>query len=56
LYKAFKREGILTFWKGTTPRLGKLIFSNGIAFTVYEETMGLLKSHFRNDWHCKRVV
>lgn len=39
----FKKEGLLTFWKGTTPRLGRLIFSGGIVFTVYEKVITVLK-------------
>lgn len=39
----FKNEGLLTFWKGTTPRLGRLIFSGGIVFTVYEKVITVLK-------------
>ncbi len=38
----FKTEGILTFWSGALPRLGRLSLSGGITFTVYEKTMELL--------------
>jgi solute carrier family 25 citrate transporter 1 len=31
-----KEQGVLALWKGATPRLGRLIFSGGIVFTVYE--------------------
>jgi solute carrier family 25 (mitochondrial citrate transporter), member 1 len=31
-----RTEGIRGFWKGSTMRLGRLIFSGGIVFTVYE--------------------
>lgn len=41
-YKVFKNEGILTFWKGATPRLGRLIPSGGIVFTIYEKIMLVL--------------
>lgn len=41
-YKVFKNEGILTFWKGATPRLGRLILSGGIVFTIYEKIMLIL--------------
>ena len=30
-------EGIRGFWRGTTMRLGRTIFSGGILFTVYEQ-------------------
>lgn len=32
--KIFKEEGILTFWSGAVPRLGRLILSGGIVFTM----------------------
>ncbi|WLF79722.1 CtIP- endonuclease [Lodderomyces elongisporus] len=41
--KIFKNEGILTFWKGATPRLGRLVLSGGIVFTIYEKMLVLLK-------------
>ncbi|KAJ2999013.1 hypothetical protein HDV02_003706 [Globomyces sp. JEL0801] len=34
--KVIKNEGLTALWKGATPRLGRLIFSGGIVFTVYE--------------------
>ncbi|KAI8969837.1 mitochondrial carrier domain-containing protein [Pilobolus umbonatus] len=37
LIKLFKQDGIFSLWKGTTPRLTRLIFSGGIVFTVYEK-------------------
>ncbi|CAO1629761.1 unnamed protein product [Sympodiomycopsis kandeliae] len=37
-----KQEGIRRFWKGTTPRLTRLILSGGIVFTIYENTLTLL--------------
>lgn len=40
--QVFKSEGLVTFWKGATPRLGRLIFSGGIVFTVYEKIMMIL--------------
>lgn len=30
----FKEEGMLTFWSGAVPRLGRLILSGGIVFTM----------------------
>ncbi|KAI0461786.1 CtIP- endonuclease [Komagataella kurtzmanii] len=40
--KIFKEEGLLTFWKGATPRLGRLVLSGGIVFTIYEKVLLLL--------------
>ncbi|KAJ3102852.1 hypothetical protein HDU97_000235 [Phlyctochytrium planicorne] len=37
LVKTVRHEGIFALWKGATPRLGRLIFSGGIVFAVYEE-------------------
>lgn len=37
-----KEEGIRRFWKGTTPRLTRLVLSGGIVFTIYENTLALL--------------
>ncbi|KAI9319909.1 mitochondrial carrier domain-containing protein [Dichotomocladium elegans] len=36
LVKVVRENGILSLWKGSTPRLARLIFSGGIVFTVYE--------------------
>ncbi|KAG7807514.1 hypothetical protein KL921_004272 [Ogataea angusta] len=41
--KIFKQEGLMTFWKGATPRLGRLILSGGIVFTIYEKMLVVLK-------------
>ncbi|KAF6824838.1 tricarboxylate transporter [Colletotrichum musicola] len=35
-------RGIRGFWSGSTMRLGRLILSGGIVFTVYEKVSGLL--------------
>lgn len=43
LTKIVREDGIFALWKGTTPRLGRLIFSGGIVFTVYEKVLGILK-------------
>lgn len=40
--RIFKDEGFLTYWKGATPRLGRLILSGGIVFTIYEKIMLVL--------------
>ncbi|KAG8951021.1 hypothetical protein FRC04_006882 [Tulasnella sp. 424] len=41
-YKVFKDDGILGFWKGTTPRLARLVMAGGIVFTVYEKVIVLI--------------
>ncbi|KAG0339594.1 hypothetical protein BG004_006752 [Podila humilis] len=38
-WKVFKNEGVLSFWRGATPRLARLIMSGGIVFTVYEQVI-----------------
>jgi len=38
----WKKEGVFTFWSGAVPRLGRLVFSGGIVFTMYEKTMETL--------------
>ncbi|OLL22174.1 putative mitochondrial carrier [Neolecta irregularis DAH-3] len=43
-YKISTQEGILAFWAGTTPRLGRLVLSGGIVFTVYEKMMDLFEA------------
>ncbi|KAL6149801.1 hypothetical protein ACJBU6_11333 [Exserohilum turcicum] len=40
--KIFRDEGLLTFWAGALPRLGRLILSGGIVFTMYEKSMELM--------------
>ncbi|VEU22607.1 DEKNAAC103428 [Brettanomyces naardenensis] len=40
--RIFKDEGLLAFWKGATPRLGRLFFGGGIVFTIYEKMMTTL--------------
>jgi len=37
-----KNEGFLTFWSGALPRLGRLILSGGIVFTMYEKSIDLM--------------
>lgn len=41
--KIFREEGLLTFWKGATPRLGRLVLSGGIVFTIYEKMITIMK-------------
>ncbi|KAK0344732.1 hypothetical protein LTR02_004145 [Friedmanniomyces endolithicus] len=40
--KIWREEGVRTFWSGSVPRLGRLVFSGGIVFAMYEKTMELL--------------
>ncbi len=40
----FKEEGLKAFWKGATPRLGRLMFSGAIVFTSYEQLMKIADS------------
>lgn len=41
--KIFRNEGFLKLWSGALPRLGRLVFSGGIVFAMYEKTMDLLE-------------
>ena len=40
-------DGVRGFWRGTTMRLGRTIFSGGILFTVYEQIAAILNPLFR---------
>ncbi|KAF2738218.1 mitochondrial carrier [Polyplosphaeria fusca] len=40
--RIFKEEGLLMFWAGAVPRLGRLVLSGGIVFTMYEKSMELM--------------
>lgn len=39
--KIFQEEGVFKLWSGALPRLGRLMFSGGIVFTMYEKTIEL---------------
>lgn len=41
--RIFKEEGLLVFWSGAVPRLGRLMISGGLVFTFYEKTMEFFK-------------
>ncbi|KAK4497195.1 hypothetical protein PRZ48_011645 [Zasmidium cellare] len=41
--KIVKNEGFFKLWSGALPRLGRLVFSGGIVFAMYEKTMDLLE-------------
>lgn len=40
-------DGVRGFWRGTTMRLGRTVFSGGILFTVYEQVAAILNPIFR---------
>lgn len=40
-------DGIRGFWRGTTMRLGRTVFSGGILFTVYEQVAAILNPMLR---------
>ena len=40
----FSESGARGFWRGSTMRLGRLVFSGGIVFTVYEKVAALLSA------------
>lgn len=40
--KIVREEGFFKLWSGAVPRLGRLVFSGGIVFAMYEKTMDLL--------------
>jgi solute carrier family 25 citrate transporter 1 len=44
----FREAGVRGFWKGSTMRLGRLILSGGIVFSVYEQVAALLSSRSRS--------
>ena len=44
LYRVGKEEGIKALWKGATPRLGRLVFSGAIVFSVYEAVVSVFDS------------
>ena len=43
-------SGVRGYWKGTTMRLGRTVFSGGILFTVYEQVAAMIQPiiHRRN--------
>lgn len=42
------QKGIRGFWSGSTMRLGRLVLSGGIVFTVYEQVSSLLSGLKKN--------
>lgn len=40
--KILAERGVRGFWSGSTMRLGRLVFSGAIVFTVYEQVAGIL--------------
>ena len=37
--RVLREDGVMAFWRGTTPRLGRVMCSGGITFTAYEFTL-----------------
>eukprot|EP00842_Homolaphlyctis_polyrhiza_P000582 jgi/Hompol1/1524/HPOL_002732-RA len=44
LVKIVRHDGVLALWKGSTMRLGRLIFSGGIVFSVYEQCIRVFET------------
>ena len=40
--KIFREEGVFKLWSGAVPRLGRLMFSGGIVFTMYEKAIEVM--------------
>eukprot|EP00118_Oscarella_pearsei_P021591 m.242966 g.242966 ORF g.242966 m.242966 type:complete len:86 (+) comp40231_c0_seq7:329-586(+) len=40
--KIWRNEGFFAFYKGTIPRLGRVVFDVAFTFTLYENTMKAL--------------
>lgn len=49
-------EGVLAYWKGTVPRLSRVMFSSGIIFTFYEIIMRELNKQWPEPTTKKPVV
>ncbi|KAH7063912.1 mitochondrial carrier domain-containing protein [Paraphoma chrysanthemicola] len=46
--EVIKSAGVRGFWSGSTMRLGRLVFSGGIVFTVYEKVADILTTSSRS--------
>lgn len=44
IFGVHRELGVRGFWKGSTMRLGRLVLSGGIVFSVYEQVSGLLSA------------
>ena len=44
LMQVVKENGVGALWKGATPRLGRLVFSGGIVFTIFESVVSIYNS------------
>jgi len=47
--RVLKDEGIFALWKGTVPRLSRVMFSSGLIFTFFEQTMQVLNQMVPED-------
>ncbi|WYZ43143.1 hypothetical protein EsH8_VI_000842 [Colletotrichum jinshuiense] len=47
--QTLRSDGILAFWRGTSPRLVRLTLSSGITFTVYDQVVRLMKPKRADD-------
>jgi solute carrier family 25 citrate transporter 1 len=48
--------GVRGFWKGTTMRLGRTVFSGGILFTSYEAAVKIVHPLYTSVTHAKDAV
>lgn len=46
LRSVFSETGVRGFWKGSTMRLSRLIFSGGIVFSIYEQVVNIAANTF----------
>lgn len=44
-----QQDGVLGFWSGSTSRAGRLVFSSGILYTVYEKVATVLTGSLENE-------
>jgi len=45
----YRNEGLRAFYKGTTPRLGRVCLDVGLVFTIYAQVRGLLDKVWKTD-------
>ena len=54
--RVWREDGLLAFWRGTTPRLGRVMCSGGITFAAYEFTMKQILSVWPDQPKVKLIV